>query len=101
MCHVRTEKYAQKWQDKKPTENPGKSFENQTKALRVDFCSMFSFFPELISEEEWKDLDTIQFEDQLNYWNLEDSRFRARFSEQTWLDWNENETGVLNDLRER
>ena len=58
-------------------------------------------FPELISEEEWNDLDTIQFEDQFNYWNLEDPRFMARFSEQTWLQWNEDETGVLNDLRER
>ena len=58
-------------------------------------------FPELISEEEWNDLDTIQFEDQFNYWNLEDPRFMARFSEQTWLKWNEDETGVLNDLRER
>ena len=61
----------------------------------------YRFLSEVISEEEWNQLDTIVIQDQFNYWAVYDPRFRIRFSEQTWLHWHLDETGVLNGIRER
>eukprot|EP00112_Aurelia_sp_Birch-Aquarium-sp1_P022289 Seg624.1 transcript_id=Seg624.1/GoldUCD/mRNA.D3Y31 product="Transmembrane prolyl 4-hydroxylase" protein_id=Seg624.1/GoldUCD/D3Y31 len=82
-------------------------YNGQLAPVEDDIRKMFetietsAFDDEVISEEEWNQLDTIVIQDQFNYWAVYDPRFRIRFSEQTWLHWHLDETGVLNGIRER
>ena len=71
-----------------------------TKLAFLSFI-MKSLAVELISEEEWGNMHTIRIEDRFNYWYAEDKRFKIRFSEQTWLHWENDETGILMNIRER
>lgn len=59
------------------------------------------FEDELISKEEWMNMHTIRIEDRFNYWFAEDKRFKSRYSEQTWLMWEDDKTGTLQDIRDR
>ena len=66
----------------------------------ADYIVMI-FALELISEAEWDEMHTIRIEDRFNYWYAEDNRFKIRFSEQTWLGWENDETGTLMNIRDR
>ena len=60
------------------------------------FCNL-----ELVSGEEWLDMQTIGIEDRFNYWFAEDRRFKFRDSKETWLQWEDDKTGTLMDIRDR
>ena len=70
--------------------------------ISICFRQENSFYAlELISKEEWMDMHTIRIKDRFNYWFAEDKRFKSRYSEQTWLMWEDDKTGTLMDIRDR